>query len=132
MSPVPNAIAESRLGKGSPVTTTTCGSRPLRLRMRFNASDRAFCTRSLLIVHLQEIEAWSMGFPPFAARKLACRLTSSLTRFFCAANFRTSDYRNKETSEPQKAATYGMYNLPHPANNTASSQQCELDHLVAL
>src|SRR2546427_704904 len=46
MSPPPRAIDDSRLGSGSPVTTTTCGSLPRRFRMRLSASEREFCDRS--------------------------------------------------------------------------------------
>ncbi|KAG1385278.1 hypothetical protein G6F60_014904 [Rhizopus arrhizus] len=49
MSPVPREIEARRLGVGSAVTTMTCGKRPLRLRTKFNASERAFCARSLRI-----------------------------------------------------------------------------------
>lgn len=50
-----------RFGMGSAVIATMCGTRPLRLRMRFKASVRAFCARSLLSVHLQEMLACSSG-----------------------------------------------------------------------
>ena len=49
-----SATEDNLLGSGSPVTTTTCGSFPLRLRIKFKASDREFWERSLRIVSLQE------------------------------------------------------------------------------
>ena len=49
-----------------------------------------------------------------------------------ATGFRTTCMRDKATSAHAKAATYGWYNIPHPAHNTGSSQTCELDHIVSL
>ncbi|MNT88114.1 hypothetical protein D3C72_2286150 [compost metagenome] len=51
----------------------------MRLRTRFSASDRAFCARSLRIVHLHEMLACSSGLPPFFVRKLARVVTVSST-----------------------------------------------------
>ena len=57
MSPVPRASDARREGAGSPVTTTMWGVRPLRLRIRFSASERAFWARSERRVHLHETTA---------------------------------------------------------------------------
>lgn len=46
--------------------------------------------------------------------------------------FRTACVRQQVTTEQQKAQTYRWYAIPHPANNNAGSQSCELDHLVSL
>lgn len=47
-------------------------------------------------------------------------------------NFRTMCVRSQTTTEVQKAATYQWYGIPHPSQNTGSSQTCELDHLISL
>jgi hypothetical protein len=47
-------------------------------------------------------------------------------------DFRTSCVRSHVTTQQQKAMTYGLYGVPHPANNTGPNQTCELDHLIAL
>ncbi len=67
---VPSVSDEIPTGVGSPVTTT-CGSRPLRFRMRFSASLRAFWARSLRRVHLQETTACRIGCGCIAARIVA-------------------------------------------------------------
>ncbi len=59
------------MGAGSPVTTTTWGRRPLRLRVGFRASLRAFWARSLRRVHLQEMTACRIGCGCTAARRVA-------------------------------------------------------------
>ena len=54
-------------GEGFCRDDSDVGSRPLRLRMRFSASEREFCARSLRIVHLHETTAWKvvcLGSPP--------------------------------------------------------------------
>src|ERR1700679_2181019 len=79
MSPPPSAMDDRRLGMGSPVTTTMCGSLPRRFRIRLRASEREFCERSLRIVSLQEILAWSSGAPPFVLRRLERNATESST-----------------------------------------------------
>ena len=47
-------------------------------------------------------------------------------------SFRTSCVRSHATTEEQKAATYDLYGIPHPSDNTGPNQTCELDHLVPL
>ena len=79
MSPVPKAIDANLLGVGSPVTTTTCGSLPFLFRIKFNASDRAFCALSLLNVHFVEILACKMGLLPLRSRISDKRETVSST-----------------------------------------------------
>lgn len=61
MSPVPRASEASLLGRHSAVTITMCDILPFRFLIRFSASERAFCDRSLLSVNLQETQAWSIG-----------------------------------------------------------------------
>lgn len=61
MSPVPKARDAILEGIGSPVTTMMWGSAPFLSLIRLKASVRLFWARSLLIVHLAEIEAWRMG-----------------------------------------------------------------------
>jgi hypothetical protein len=46
--------------------------------------------------------------------------------------FRTSCVRSHATTEEQKFATYGYYNILHPVHNSGLTQTCELDHLVPL
>lgn len=46
--------------------------------------------------------------------------------------FKTPCVRDQTSSPGQKAGTYKPYGVPHPANNRASTQTCELDHLVSL
>jgi hypothetical protein len=46
--------------------------------------------------------------------------------------FRTGCIRNCASTESQKRVTYGWYSIPSPANNTGTTQTCELDHLVPL
>jgi hypothetical protein len=58
------------VGNGSLVTTTTCGNLPFLFRIRFSASVRAFCARSLRSVHLDKILACSKGNPPLDFLKL--------------------------------------------------------------
>jgi len=48
------------------------------------------------------------------------------------ANFRTCCVRDKVESEEAKKVAYSWYGLQDPANNTGSTQTCELDHLVPL
>ena len=50
----------------------------------------------------------------------------------CNRNWRTSSLRDNTTSAAEKASTYGLYHIPHPANNTGQNQTCELDHLISL
>jgi hypothetical protein len=47
-------------------------------------------------------------------------------------DFRTSCVRDNATSASQKAQTYGLYQIAHPANNKGVMQICELDHLISL
>jgi hypothetical protein len=47
-------------------------------------------------------------------------------------NFRTHCVRDCITTEARKSATYQLYGVPHPSNNTDQNQTCELDHLVPL
>ena len=47
-------------------------------------------------------------------------------------DFRTSCVRDNVTTASQKAGTYKLYAIPHPANNRGVMQTCELDHLVSL
>ena len=47
-------------------------------------------------------------------------------------SFRTACVRSQATTEAQKAGTYQWYGIPHPTQNTGSTQTCELDHLIAL
>jgi hypothetical protein len=47
-------------------------------------------------------------------------------------SFRTGCVRDCATKEEAKNATYAQYGIPHPADNTGTSQVCELDHLVSL
>ena len=53
------------------------GVLPLRLRIRFNPSVRAFCERSLRIVHLHETLACKMSYWELARRNGVCRAISS-------------------------------------------------------
>jgi len=69
ISPVPNAKDAILWGCGSPVTTTICGVLPFLFRIKFNASVRVFCDRSLRIVHLQETLACKIIFWLFNRRK---------------------------------------------------------------
>ena len=50
----------------------------------------------------------------------------------CSSLFRTGSVRNKTTTQSQKNKVYPGYGIPHPENNTGSSQVCEIDHLVPL
>jgi hypothetical protein len=50
----------------------------------------------------------------------------------CAANFSTTSVRDSVTTPTQKEKVYGMYNIPHPSNNSGANQKCEIDHLVSL
>src|SRR5579862_3093456 len=81
MSPVPTAIEEMRRGVGSAVTTTMCGTRPLRSRSRLSASVRVFCARSLRMVHLHDMLAWSarLGSGTLLARHGVSRFDDSLS-----------------------------------------------------
>jgi hypothetical protein len=47
-------------------------------------------------------------------------------------SFRTSCVRSQATTEQQKAATYDLYGISHPSDNSGPNQTCELDHLVPL
>ena len=47
-------------------------------------------------------------------------------------NFRTGCVRDNATSASQKASTYTLYHIPHPAHNQGVMQTCELDHLISL
>ncbi len=51
---MPSAIEAIRVGRGSKVTATTTGTFPFLFLIKFKASIRVFCARSLLIVHLHE------------------------------------------------------------------------------
>jgi len=46
--------------------------------------------------------------------------------------FTTKCVRDVATSPHEKTGTYLWYNFKHPANNTGSTQTCELDHLISL
>jgi hypothetical protein len=48
------------------------------------------------------------------------------------AAFRTGCLRDCSTSSSQKGTTYANYGLTRPANNTGTTQTCELDHVVPL
>jgi hypothetical protein len=50
----------------------------------------------------------------------------------CGPDFHTSDYRDRETTQTEKAQTYAMYKIPRPTNNTGANQQCDLNHLISL
>ncbi len=56
-------------------------------------------------------------------------LTSEVLR---NPKFTTRCVRNDTTTEEEKAQTYGWYGIKHPANNSGSTQTCELDHLISL
>ena len=56
-------------------------------------------------------------------------LTADVLR---APGFTTKCVRNDASTEAEKNQTYVWYSIPHPQNNTGSSQTCELDHLVSL
>jgi hypothetical protein len=47
-------------------------------------------------------------------------------------SFKTGCIRNCVTTEGDKNATYGLYSIPHPSDNEAQNQTCELDHLISL
>jgi hypothetical protein len=47
-------------------------------------------------------------------------------------DFRTSCVRDNTTTAAEKASTYKLYSIPHPANNKGAMQTCELDHLISL
>ena len=47
-------------------------------------------------------------------------------------NFTTKCVRDKATSATKKHVTYTWYHIKSPANNTGTSQTCELDHLISL
>jgi hypothetical protein len=59
-------------------------------------------------------------------------LKDETTEMICSSEFHTKFVRGSKTTQSEKNKVYGMYGIPHPANNTGSTQVCEIDHLVSL